>query len=95
MPGEQRQTVAVVAGHIQPVRVVIAEVQLNDELPRLLRLSLPPNVEVGLWDVADLPSPHASIAMRIAACVCFFGGWSLVWMALHARDQAMGTPAAV
>jgi protein-S-isoprenylcysteine O-methyltransferase Ste14 len=32
---------------------------------------------VGLWAVADLPDPDASLAMRIAATVCFFGGWLL------------------
>ena len=32
---------------------------------------------VGLWRVADLPSPHASLALRVVAALCFFAGWSL------------------
>lgn len=32
---------------------------------------------VGLWSVADLPSPHAPTAMLVVAAVVFFAGWSL------------------
>lgn len=32
---------------------------------------------VGLWNVADLPSPHAPLALHVAAVICFAGGWSL------------------
>ena len=32
---------------------------------------------VGLWAVADLPSPHPSALMLVVATICFFGGWSL------------------
>lgn len=32
---------------------------------------------VGLWAVGDLPDPEAPLALRIAAAVCFFAGWSL------------------
>jgi protein-S-isoprenylcysteine O-methyltransferase Ste14 len=32
---------------------------------------------VGLWSVADLPSPHPPAALLIAAAVVFFAGWSL------------------
>jgi delta14-sterol reductase len=30
---------------------------------------------VGLWSVADLPDPHASVALRALAAVLFFCGW--------------------
>jgi protein-S-isoprenylcysteine O-methyltransferase Ste14 len=32
---------------------------------------------VGLWSVADLPNPHAPAAIRVAAAILFFSGWSL------------------
>jgi protein-S-isoprenylcysteine O-methyltransferase Ste14 len=32
---------------------------------------------VGLWSVADLPSPHAPTLLLVAAAVVFFCGWSL------------------
>ena len=32
---------------------------------------------VGLWSVADLPNPHAPVAMLVVAAILFFLGWSL------------------
>jgi hypothetical protein len=32
---------------------------------------------VGLWSVADLPNPHAPVAMRAVAAALFFSGWGL------------------
>lgn len=32
---------------------------------------------VGIWSVADLPSPDSSTAMLVAAAVTFYSGWSL------------------
>jgi delta14-sterol reductase len=32
---------------------------------------------VGLWAVADLPSPHPSVALLVASAIVFFSGWVL------------------
>ena len=32
---------------------------------------------IGLWSVADLPDPHAPVAIQIVAALLFFAGWSI------------------
>ncbi len=32
---------------------------------------------IGLWSVADLPNPHAPVALLAGAAIVFFAGWSL------------------
>jgi uncharacterized membrane protein HdeD (DUF308 family) len=53
------------------------------------------DIVLGIILFAGLPGTAAWALGLMVGINMIFGGWALVWMALHARDEAMGTTAPV